>query len=204
LEDDVTPSVPKWDAIVVAGGRASRLGGIDKTALVYEGRSLLRRSLDAVRRAERVSVVRADTLRASTRVRLTEEVPRFGGPAAAISAGLANLLDSRSEFIAVIAADLPQVAVALRVLLGDLQNDPVGDGVVAVDSDGKLQPLLAIYRTVSLRSCVAMQPSVAGLSVRALISSLTVRSVRLPDRLCADVDTPLDADALGIIVPVSA
>ena len=37
-----------WHAIVLAGGRASRLGGIDKTALRFEGMSLLEHALDAV------------------------------------------------------------------------------------------------------------------------------------------------------------
>ena len=35
------------DLIVIAGGRATRLGGLDKPALVFEGRPLLLRAVDA-------------------------------------------------------------------------------------------------------------------------------------------------------------
>ena len=195
----MTAQQPRWDAIIVAGGRASRLGGIDKTALVYDGRSLFQRAIDAVRLAEHVSVVGSNTLADSWKVRHTEESPRWGGPAAAIAAGLGNLRDSESEFTAVIAADLPHAADALRLLRDELGK--VDDGIVAVDSTERLQPLLAIYRTVALRVAANLQPSTTDLSVRQLIGSLRLRTVRLPDRLCADIDTPADADRLGITLP---
>lgn len=47
----------RFDAIILAGGRGSRLGGVDKGALPVGGRALLDRVLDAARAAERVVVV---------------------------------------------------------------------------------------------------------------------------------------------------
>uniref|UniRef100_UPI0039EF6021 molybdenum cofactor guanylyltransferase n=1 Tax=Sinomonas sp. G460-2 TaxID=3393464 RepID=UPI0039EF6021 len=46
-----------FDAIVLAGGRSSRLGGYPKPRLVYEGVTLLDRALGAVSAARRVAVV---------------------------------------------------------------------------------------------------------------------------------------------------
>ncbi|XVV06848.1 molybdenum cofactor guanylyltransferase [Actinosynnema sp. CA-248983] len=46
-----------WDAVVLAGGRGSRLGGVDKAAVEVGGRTLLDHALDAVRGARRTVVV---------------------------------------------------------------------------------------------------------------------------------------------------
>jgi molybdopterin-guanine dinucleotide biosynthesis protein A len=201
------------DAIIVAGGRAHRLGGIDKTALVFEGRSLLQRSLDAVRLADRISVVGYDgSLAASTIVRRTAERPRWGGPAAALVAGLESLRDDAREFTVVVAGDMPRAGEAVSILVAALHSALPStlhpaiaaagrlDGVVAVDSGGHPQPLLAVYRTSSLSGAAALHPDVTDLSMRRLIAPLDLVHVPIADDLCADVDTPQDAAALGIEV----
>ena len=48
-----------FDAVILAGGRASRLGGIDKTALVAKGSTLLERAVQAAAGAEKIVVVSA-------------------------------------------------------------------------------------------------------------------------------------------------
>ncbi|MEU4744233.1 NTP transferase domain-containing protein, partial [Actinosynnema sp. NPDC023658] len=48
---------PSWAAVVLAGGRGSRLGGVDKASLVVDGRTLLDHVLDAVAAARQVIVV---------------------------------------------------------------------------------------------------------------------------------------------------
>ena len=195
-------STPAWDAIIVAGGRASRLGGIDKISLVFEGQTLIERCLSAVRGANRVSVVGyAGQLPPPPRVTRTEEQPRWSGPAASIVAGLRDLKDSPSEFTIVIAGDLPSVARAIEILLHELGSSAVDDGLVATDESGRRQPLLAVYRTESLRTAAASRTSFANLPVRQLIGSLVLREVTLPDELCWDVDTPEDAARIGIILP---
>jgi molybdopterin-guanine dinucleotide biosynthesis protein A len=80
----------QWDAIVVAGGRARRLGGIDKTALVWQGRSLLDGVLAAASGARRTCVVGSDADLPADVLRAVER-PRWGGPAAALVAGLEAL-----------------------------------------------------------------------------------------------------------------
>ncbi|NKI41053.1 DUF6457 domain-containing protein [Streptomyces physcomitrii] len=81
---------PRFDAVVLAGGGARRLGGADKPGLRVGGRRLLDRVLTACAAAERTVVVAAP--RATVRpVRWTREEPPGSGPVAALAAGLRAL-----------------------------------------------------------------------------------------------------------------
>lgn len=190
----------EWDAVVLAGGRASRLGGIDKTALLFDGMQLLDRALAAVSGARRIAVVGPPALsdRLPASVLLVTESPRFGGPVAAVAAGLARLGPDAAPRVALLAADLlmPAEAVAELLAVGSLASR--ADAVVAADSSGRMQPLLAIYRAAALRRAVAATAPLAGASMRTLTSGMLVCQVRLPDRLCADIDTTHD---LGLLQP---
>ena len=192
-----------WHAIVLAGGRASRLGGIDKTALRFEGMSLLEHALDGVDGAGNTIVVGPEELRPvlPSGVSLVTEQPRFGGPAAATVAGLRALRAEPGSRIAVIAADLPHASAAVRELLTVGRLADRVDGVVAMDAAGNAQPLLAVYRTAALTAAARRAETagpLAGMSMRALLASLVLCRVRLPDALCADIDTPEAAERHGI------
>jgi molybdopterin-guanine dinucleotide biosynthesis protein A len=194
--------IRNFDAIVVAGGRGSRLGGIDKPALRIGDSSLLDRALGAVHEAQRVSVVRhTDDVAVDARTTRTVEQPALSGPAAAIAAGLADLERTQRRgkgpgFVAVLAADLPRVHEAFASLLrnGVSAN---ADGLVAIDPEGREQPLLAIYRAASLRAAVAAHPT-TGLGVGRLIAELRLTRIPLGAAQCADVDDEADALAAGI------
>ncbi|WP_399128711.1 molybdenum cofactor guanylyltransferase [Actinacidiphila sp. ITFR-21] len=79
-----------YDAVVLAGGAARRLGGADKPALPVGGRTLLDRVLAACAGADRTVVVgpRRPTARP---VRWAGEEPPGGGPLPALAAGLTAL-----------------------------------------------------------------------------------------------------------------
>lgn len=77
--------------MILAGGRGRRLGGMPKSLLQRDGRTLLARALDAAGGADRRVVVGPDTLPVPDGVSLVRENPPFGGPAAALGAGLAAL-----------------------------------------------------------------------------------------------------------------
>jgi molybdopterin-guanine dinucleotide biosynthesis protein A len=197
----------RFDAIVLAGGRGSRLGGVDKPALEIDGRSLLTLALDAVAGAQCVVVVRGDDdVQVDGRVCRVVERPRWSGPAAAVEAGLAELdrrADGGSGLVAVVAADLPRVAEALRMLW----RSPLGaraDGVLAIDPGGRDQPLLAVYRASALRDALHTAQPVAGLGIHRVISTLKLARVPLAADLCADVDTPDDAAGFAIALPSGA
>jgi molybdopterin-guanine dinucleotide biosynthesis protein A len=167
------------DAIVLAGGRGSRLGGVDKATLELDGETLLARTLRAVARADRVIIV--GDVDEPDHVVVREE-PRFAGPAAAIGAGLAEV---RAPYVLVLPCDQPFVHEAVDILI----DSAVGDGAIAVDEGGRRQHLMAVLSTEALRSSVAAQPTLTDLSVRALLAPLDLIEVGVPARSALDIDT---------------
>lgn len=190
-----------FDAVLLAGGRAARLGGIDKTALGAAGSTLLDRALDASAGARRTVVVGLrDGARAPADVVLVREDPPFGGPVSGLAAAL-DALPAGAPTTLVLACDLVRPAEAVAALrAGSAQvgssSSAAADGWVAVDDDGRRQPLLALYRSAALRRAVASLGEVDGASLRRLIAPLDIVEVPVPSALCADVDTPDDAERL--------
>src|SRR5215470_4882128 len=75
-----------WNEVVLAGGRARRLGGVDKPALVVGERSMLDTVLLACDGAAGIVVV-GPPRPTVVDVRWTREDPPHGGPLAALVAG---------------------------------------------------------------------------------------------------------------------
>jgi molybdopterin-guanine dinucleotide biosynthesis protein A len=169
----------RWDAIVLAGGRATRLGGTAKADVVIDGHSLLDRTLEAVSGATRIVVV-GDVEAPGTVV--VQEVPRFAGPAAAIGAGLAEVA---SPWVLIAACDYPFIAEAV----GPMLEARTGDGVVAVDAGGRRQHLLSVVSTAALRAAVSAQATLTDLAVHRLLAPLDLTEIALSPRATLDVDT---------------
>jgi molybdopterin-guanine dinucleotide biosynthesis protein A len=178
-------------AIVLAGGRASRLSGVDKMAIEVDGRTLLRRTLDAVAGAEPIIVV-GPRREVSVEVRWTRERPVHAGPVAALAAGVAELRTvSDPAEVAVLAADLagitPSTVDRLRAALGE---DPGMAGAVLVDSGGVRQWLIGVWRLGALRQALPADP--AGRALRAVLGTLPLAEVPEEPGETDDVDTPED------------
>ncbi|NED58818.1 NTP transferase domain-containing protein [Micromonospora aurantiaca] len=113
-----------YAAILLAGGAARRMGGVDKPARAIGGRPMLHRVLDAVADADQRIVV-GSSGPLPRGVRTAREEPPGGGPVAATAAGLA-WLDPGTTTVAVLAADLPLLTTAavaeLRRALADRQS----------------------------------------------------------------------------------
>jgi molybdenum cofactor guanylyltransferase len=150
-----------FDGLVLAGGRARRLGGADKPALEVSGRPLLDSAREALRGARRVVVVGPGGD--------TTEDPPGGGPLAALAAGL-SLCDA--PVVAVLAADLPFVTAAVVSLL--VEAAPA----LAVDDQGRDQYLLAAYPTDGLRRLLPASPT--GARMRDVVEALAPRRLPLP------------------------
>lgn len=193
-----------FDAIVLTGGRSSRLGGEAKAALVVEGRSLLATALAAAAGARRTVVV-GDATAVPAGVRITREDPPFGGPAAAIAAGVGALAaEPGSDFTLVLACDMPKSFAAVGELVTRAGTLAGTDGVVAVDEDGHRQQLLGLYRSGPLAAAVqGFGSDIQNLAVRALLAGLTLVEVSVPPGSTADVDTWADAERFGIERPPS-
>lgn len=189
------------DALVLAGGRSSRLNSTPKARLRYRGRTLLENTVAAVAGLRSIVVVGDATAQElPAEVLVTREDPAFGGPAAAIGAGLDALRAAdavHADFVLVLACDMPNIAAAIPVLLGALDgNADSGDGLIALDALHRLQPLAAAYRTSSLLEAVALARDngpLEGSSVFQLIRTLRLREIVMPDDATDDVDSWDDA-----------
>src|SRR5690606_17671236 len=110
-------------AIVLAGGRATRMGGVTKPLLELGGRSLLQRAVDAVRECDPVTIA-AEVLdpglafEGPARLEWVREEPPFSGPAAAMLAVLAawRARDASPGWAFVLAGDLAHPGAAVAAL----------------------------------------------------------------------------------------
>lgn len=191
------------DAIVLAGGRSSRLGNVPKAGLAFRNRTLLQHAVDAVGFARATVVVGEGDLPAG--VVSAREEPPFGGPAAGIAAGLDRLRgfqQTPADFTLVLACDMPSAAAATAALRRALVAGVDSDGLIAVDDAEHPQPLAALYRTAGLASAVAEQGGqLHGLSVFRLISKLSLTPIAVPSGSTDDVDTWEDAARFAIARP---
>jgi molybdopterin-guanine dinucleotide biosynthesis protein A len=161
-----------YDALVLAGGAARRLGGVDKPALLVGQSTLLDRVIAAVPDARRVVVVGPERP-TSGAVTWTREEPPGGGPVAALAAGL-QLVDA--PVVAVLAGDLPFLtASTIALLLASLRDR---GGALVVDESGRDQLLLGVWRTASLRAALPKEP--AGARLGAVLAPLAPARVPLP------------------------
>ncbi|MGW1547718.1 NTP transferase domain-containing protein [Streptomyces sp. NPDC002346] len=178
-----------YDAIVLAGGAAKRLGGADKPALRVGGRALLDRVLAACADAAATVVVggRRPTVRPVTWAR---EEPQGGGPLAALGAGVRL---TTAGHLLVLSADLPFLGEStVKELLAAAAHGE-RDGALCVDQDGRDQPLVAVYRSEPLRRELALlaaeHGSLAGLPLRLLTHELDLARVEAGPLASFDCDT---------------
>lgn len=182
--------------VVLAGGTARRLGGVDKTALEVGGVPILARLLESVAPAPTVVVADPPThhlLRppALPHVTWTREDPPGRGPAVALGAGVRALL-ARTDVpvVVVLAGDQPFAGTAVPRLLAALDAAPEADAALGEDATGATQLLLGAYRSVVLAARAAtVHPDD---SVRALLAGLSSVRVPLVDDEDLDVDDPTD------------
>lgn len=188
-------------AILLAGGRATRMGGTDKVRLELAGRSLLARAIAAAEStgANPITVAGSpaddDASTHPPSVSWVREDPAFGGPAAAIVTAL-HTWNAAPQWTLVLACDLPGVRAAvtrLRAALPLLPSD--SDGVCLGDESHRPQWLTAVYRTAALRERADSMPkSGQDASVRDLIDDLALTVIAAPADETDDIDTWEDLD----------
>ncbi|MFF2896355.1 NTP transferase domain-containing protein [Streptomyces sp. NPDC057966] len=178
-----------YDAIVLAGGAAKRLGGADKPGIRVGGRALLDRVLAACADAATTVVVggRRSTVRP---VIWTQEEPRGGGPLAALDAGIRRTTAQR---LLVLSADLPFLGAETVATLLAAAGEGQRDGALCTDQEGRDQPLVAVYRAEPLRRELALLATehggLSGLPLRLLTHELDLARVAAGPLASFDCDT---------------
>ena len=174
-------------AVVLCGGSGVRFGG-DKTQAPLGDATVLDHLLDGLPLDWRVICVGA--ARATRRtVAWCREDPPGGGPVAGLAAALPHV---GTPLVVVLGGDMPYAAAAAPGLAATLDAQPDLDAVVGRDGNGRLQPLLAAYRTAALRAALPDPPE--GTPLMRLLDPLRSVVVPLDDPDALDVDTRDDLD----------
>lgn len=179
----------RHDAIILAGGAATRMGGRDKPGLLVGGRSLVERVAAAVPHAERLVVVGPP--RDLPGALFTREDPPGGGPVPALRAGLAM---AAAPWVALLAGDLPLLLPEHVIALLDAADTPErAAGAVLLDDGGREQWLAGVWRTAALRAALE---DYGGRSLHGLLAPLDPVRLRLPGTPWLDCDTMDDLRSL--------
>lgn len=173
-------------AIIVVGGRAQRLGGVNKPWLSIQGRPIIDHILESTLPHVQQCVLVGDAPDgwSNTHVRLTREEPAGAGPVAAIRAGMKLLLPDIDEVL-LLAGDAPFIGEALAALFAA----ELVDGAVAVESAGRTQYLCTRVRRRDLESALIT----AETSMQSVFKGLRVHTV---SAALVDADTWEDVVAL--------
>lgn len=176
-----------FDAIVLAGGEGSRLGGVDKALVEVGGEPLLERVLATLAAAGCIACVGPERV-TSVPVIWTRESPAGGGPVAALGAALPLV---EADLVVVMSVDAPfMTADVVRELVEECRHD----GAILVDAGGHRQPLMGAYRTAFLRDRIAEMETTDGASVHELVKSAHLTLLDEPTA-ARDVDTVVDLEA---------
>ncbi|HVE86699.1 MAG TPA: molybdenum cofactor guanylyltransferase [Myxococcales bacterium] len=193
---------------ILGGGKGKRLGGVPKGLIALGGRAVLELQLELLPSFAEVLFVATDpsayaaVLAERPQVRVVPDALAGKGAPGGVHAALAS---ARSEWVVVIACDMPFVTPrVVEVLLSE--RSPEVD-VVAFQAGGRLQPLLAAYRA-------ALHPAwgraLAGdPPLRLLIGKFRARV--LPEgrllrvdpglRSLESINEPRDLERLGAALP---
>ncbi|MGK8525392.1 NTP transferase domain-containing protein [Nocardia asteroides] len=156
------------DAIVLAGGRASRMGGVDKPAIVIGGRSMLEVALEAASSCAHTAVVGPYRPELPPQIIQVREVPPGSGPVAAIDTGL-RALGSAAPLVVVLAADLPFLSSWAIAELIRHATESGADAVFAADESGRPQYLIGVWRRSALAAALDGLGTLINQPMKALV-----------------------------------
>ena len=184
------------EGFILVGGASSRMG-TEKALLDLGGLSFVERihtALSAI--TTKTSLVGATETRAVwPQLPAVPDIHVKWGALGGLHAALAA---ARAEWAAVVACDLPFVTGELFVRLASLREN--FDAVVPVQTDGRRQPLCALYRARATSEHAAQLIAEGERRPRALLKQVRTRHVAfeelsdLPDadRFFINVNTPAD------------
>jgi molybdopterin-guanine dinucleotide biosynthesis protein A len=151
-------------AAILAGGRATRLHGVDKGGLLVGGRTIRERQFDALRGlVDDVFLVGAPAG--------VPDLAAGRGPLGGIQTALHRAGDAACTLI--VACDLPFLSRPFLAFLLDRARDAADTDVVVPRSGDRLHPLCATYNR-RVREAVDRRVASGALAVQALFDDVRV------------------------------
>ena len=180
---------------ILAGGRASRLGGIDKAWLQREGQPQVLRWRDRFANEVSASLVSANRslpqYAAAGLDAVTDSIEGDVGPIAGLAALAAAC---HTHWLLTIPVDLLDVNDHLLPMLVAGRGN---DGAYACDDDG-VQPLVALWRVPRLRPMIPAAIASGDIAVQSLQRRLDMAAVRFDGVRFGNLNTPDDLANAGI------
>lgn len=193
-------AAPAADALtlgLLAGGRASRLGGRDKAWLERDGQPQVMRLQHAFApRVARVLVsanAALDRYAAHGLATVQDRIPDAGP-----LSGLDSLVAATTTpWLLTLPVDLVHVDTRLLPMLALLAGDT---GAYAIDDDG-VQPLVALWPVARARPAIDAAFARGDYAIRGLQQALGMQAVRLDGVRFGNLNTPDDLIDAGIADP---
>lgn len=202
------------DGFILAGGASSRMG-VDKANLRLGGETLLTYAVKTMSAFTRNVTVVGNDLSVDVVAEPFRVIADLGiEPVSPVGAGRAPILglftaltSAGSEWIAVLAVDLPFVTGELLLQLALLRRGEV-DAIVPVQTDGRLQPLCALYRRDVCLEAVRMAIEAGEFSLYKLLGGLNVcrvgpaavASLTGAESFFVNVNTPADLEVAAALI----
>jgi molybdopterin-guanine dinucleotide biosynthesis protein A len=155
-------------ALIVAGGKASRLGGVDKRELVVDGRTIFERQVAAL--APCVAEIVVSSRRPVPGYRRVVDEVDDAGPLAGIAAGLAA---TQTAWLFVVAGDMPHLD--RRFVEFVLSHCDAGSDAVGIRIGGLPEPLCSALRVAAWRPIVAARLAARRFRVSSLLTDEALR-----------------------------
>jgi molybdopterin-guanine dinucleotide biosynthesis protein A len=204
----VSPELPV-SAAILAGGRATRFDGRDKSALVIDGRTILARQIAelAPMTADLLFVGGSPPPEYGAQLRTVPDLVPGSGPLGGLHAALTA---ARSPLVVVVACDMPFLSAPLLRRFVTLTGGPDHPDIVVPRTERGYHPLCAVYT----RAC--LEPAARRLADRRFRLDGLFEDVRVhvvatdvlatfgdPDHLLANLNTPLEYRAIEVKGPQS-
>lgn len=173
-------------ALILAGGRATRLGGVDKRGLVVDGQTIFDRQCQVL--LPRVAEIIVSTPSAVPGHRTVVDPVADAGPLAGISAGLTA---AKTPWLFVLAGDMPYISGALvDRMLAEACPDVDAVGIRIGDLP---EPLLCLLRVGVARPLVERRIAARQLKASALLTEAGLRVRWLTEHDLRAIDPELRA-----------
>ncbi len=172
--------------LILAGGRATRLGGVDKREIVVDGATIFDRQCQVL--LPRVAEIIVSTPAGGRGYRTVVDPVAGIGPLAGITAGLAATI---TPWLLVLAGDMPYISGALidRMLeLATAAVDAVGIRVGPLP-----EPLLCVLRVAAARPIVARRVAARRLKASELLTDEGLRVAWIEEAELRAIDPELRA-----------
>jgi len=193
-------------AVVLAGGRGSRLGFQEKALLSVGGRPLLCRVFDSLQKSgvDEIVVSVRDTAQAETLEkalgirRFAFDRYRDAGPLAGILAGLEK---TKGEHVFVCACDMPFIQPAgVEFLFKTAEKEEGWEAVIPKWRNGRIETLHAVYARDAMARETEKALENGEKIILAPLSRLQIKYIpaeNIPSRSFVNINTPQDASKLA-------